>query len=339
MNDAAVALAYKHCERITRSNARNFYYGIRLLPPRKRAAMCALYAMARRIDDIGDDAFASSQAGSAGVEGALQSLTSVRTSLDLLAKAVAGGTANGNAAGSGPPPGDPVLMALADAARHYPLPVSALYELVEGCEWDLSGKRYETFEELVEYCRRVAGTIGRLSLAIFGSSEPQRAEGLADSLGVALQLTNILRDIVEDRDVYGRVYLPRCDLARFDIGPNLEGRDEDLIALVCFESGRAEEWYQRGLPLLDLLDQRSRACTGAMAGIYWRLLSKIRLSPASVLEKRVSLTPGQKASVAALALLSRPRRPRAQTGRTQTGRTQTGRTQTGRTQTGRGSAA
>ena len=320
MNDAAVALAYKHCERITRSNARNFYYGIRLLPPRKRAAMCALYAMARRIDDIGDDAFASSQAG---VEGALQSLTSVRGSLDLLAKAVAGGAATGNAAGTVPPPGDPVLMALADTARHYTLPVSALYELVEGCEWDLSGRRYATFEELVEYCRRVAGTIGRLSLAIFGTSEPQRAEGLADSLGVALQLTNILRDIVEDRDLYGRVYLPECDLARFDIGPDLEGRDEDLVALVCFESGRAEEWYQRGLPLLDLLDQRSRACTGAMAGIYWRLLSKIRLSPASVLEKRVSLTPWEKASVAASALFSRPRHPTAQTGGTQTGGAQT----------------
>jgi len=296
MNDAAVALAYKHCQRITRSNARNFYYGIRLLPPRKRAAMCALYAMARRIDDIGDDA---TSAGPAGGERAMQGLASVRASLDLLAKAAAGGTA--------PPPGDPVLMALAHAAHYYPLPLSALHELVEGCEWDLSGRRYASFEELVEYCRRVAGTVGRLSLAIFGSADPARAEGLADALGVALQLTNILRDIVEDRDVYGRVYLPECDLARFGVGPDLKGAKEDLIALVCFETGRAAEWYERGLPLLDLLDRRSRACTGAMAGIYWRLLAKIRLSPASVLEKRLSLTPGEKAAVAASALLSQPK--------------------------------
>lgn len=310
MNEAAVALAYKHCERITRSNARNFYYGIRLLPPRKRAAMCALYAMARRIDDIGDDATSPG-----GAEGAVRGLESVRASLDLLVKAVPAHSATGAPGTTALPPGDPVLMALADTASHYPLPTSALYELVEGCEWDLSGRRYETFDELVEYCRRVAGTIGRLSLAIFGSSEPARAEGLADALGVALQLTNILRDIVEDRDVYGRVYLPQCDIARFGIGPELQGADEDLVALVCFETGRATEWYQRGLPLLDLLDQRSRACTAAMAGIYWRLLSKIRLSPASVLDKRISLSAGQKAAVAASALFSRPKRAVAGVGR------------------------
>ena len=292
MNDAAVALAYKHCEQITRSRARNFYYGIRLLPPSKRAAMCALYAMARRIDDIGDDASGGQPGGS---EASAQALASVRASLALLAKAAAGGPA--------PPPGDPVLMALADVARRYPIPVDALEELVQGCEWDLSGKRYATFEDLVEYCRRVAGTIGRLSLAIFGSQGGEGAEALADALGVALQLTNILRDLVEDRDVYGRVYLPECDLARFGIGPGLKGDDEDLVALVCFETGRAAEWYERGLPLLDLLDRRSRACTAAMAGIYGHLLDKIRTSPASVLQGRLSLTPGRKVAVATRALL------------------------------------
>ena len=315
MNEAAVALAYRHCEQITRSRARNFYYGIRLLPPAKRRAMCALYAMARRIDDIGDartprllaDAGAptppaqcSSPAGprllaDAGAPTPPAQLAAVRSSLGIVAKAAAGGPP--------PPPGDPVVMALADAARRFALPLAALEELVEGCEWDLAGRSYETFEDLLGYCRRVAGSIGRLSLAVYGSDDHARAESLADSLGVALQLTNILRDLVEDRDVYGRVYVPQEDLARFGVGPDLKAPAKNLTALVCYEAARASEWYSQGLSLLPLLDWRSRACTAAMAGIYRRLLQQIQQAPASVLAKRVSLPPVQKATVAATALL------------------------------------
>ncbi len=306
MNDAAVALAYKHCERITRLRARNFYYGIRLLPPHKRAAMCALYAMARRIDDVGDSvnpgagpAYTSrerEEQGQSEQVGRETALDEIRRSLTLLARASTGVPA------AALPPGDPVLAALADTASKFPLPVGALEELVEGCSWDLEGRRYETFDELVEYCRRVAGTIGRLSLAIYGSSDPVQAGPLADALGVALQLTNILRDLIEDRDVMGRVYLPAQDLERFAISPALTGAPDDLSALICFESGRAAAWYERGLGLLPLLDPRSRACTAAMAGIYHRLLERIRLRPESVLQGRVSLSAGQKATVAAIAL-------------------------------------
>jgi phytoene synthase len=305
LTDAAVALAYKHCETITRCRARNFYYGIRLLPPRKRAAMCALYAMARRIDDIGDDLYGTgTPSGGSGtaaqaaapVAGRLAALDEVRASLAML---------DGNPA-TGPvgpvPPGDPVLTALADVAREFPLPVSALAELVEGCEWDITGRRYESFEELVAYCRRVAGTIGRLSLSIYGSSDKAAAEPLADALGVALQLTNILRDVIEDRDVMGRVYLPHQDLERFGVGGDLQGDEDDVMALICFETGRAAEWYERGLPLLGLLDKRSGACTAAMAGIYRRLLDKIRVRPEAVLRGRVSLSASEKMTVAALAL-------------------------------------
>jgi phytoene synthase len=303
LNDAAVALAYRHCEAITRLRARNFYYGIRLLPPRKRAAMCALYAMARRIDDIGDDLYAPAEA--VGTDGSaapaapdtrLAALGEVRASLALLREPSAGRRP------AAVPPGDPVLTALADASRAFPLSVAALSELVEGCEWDITGRDYHTFEELVEYCRRVAGTIGRLSLSIYGSSDDTAAEPMADALGVALQLTNILRDLIEDRDTMGRVYLPRDDLERFGVGPALEGKPDDLMALICFETGRAAEWYERGLPLLGLLDKRSRACTAAMAGIYRRLLDKIRGRPDSVLDGRISLSAGEKTTVAALAL-------------------------------------
>ncbi len=292
MNAAAVALAYKQCERITRSRARNFYYGIRLLPPRQRSAMCALYAMARRIDDIGDGP------GAAGTtDNRLHALQEVRTSLELLAKAAGEGTPAVAA-----PPGDPVLTALADTARQFPVPIGAFLDLVEGCEWDIAGRRYRSFSELVEYCRRVAGTIGRLSLAVYGSSDGPAAEPLADALGVGLQLTNILRDLIEDRDVMGRVYLPSEDLARFDVDAALTGRRDDLVALICFETGRAAEWYERGMALLPLLDKRSRACTAAMTGIYRRLLDKIRVDPEAVLHGRLGLSSAEKLVVAARAM-------------------------------------
>ncbi len=294
MNEAAVALAYKHCETITRSRARNFYYGIRLLPPRKRSAMCALYAMARRIDDVGDGVAGPPTGGPPNDK--LASLGAVRASLSLLS-----GVSSGLPVAA-VPPGDPVLIALADASREFALPVDALQELVEGCEWDIAGRRYNTFDELVEYCRRVAGSVGRLSLAIYGSSDPAAAAPLADALGIALQLTNILRDLLEDRDVMGRLYIPSEDLERFGVSPELEGKPDDLTALICFETGRASTWYEQGLRLLPLLDNRSRACTAAMAGIYQRLLDKIRLDPRSVMKGRVHLSAGQKATVAAMAL-------------------------------------
>jgi phytoene synthase len=302
MNEAAVALAYKHCEEITRSRARNFYYGIRLLPPSKRSAMCALYAMARRIDDVGDGIAGPPTPGSphrppkVEDDDKLASLKAVRASLSLLSGAASGLPV------AAVPPGDPVLIALADATREFALPVDALLELVEGCEWDIAGRRYATFDELVEYCRRVAGSVGRLSLSIYGSSDPAAAGPLADALGVALQLTNILRDLLEDRDVMGRVYVPAEDLDRFGVGPDLDGKPDDVMALICFETGRASAWYEQGLALLPLLDGRSRACTAAMVGIYRRLLDKIRLDPESVLRGRVGLSTGQKAAVAAMAL-------------------------------------
>lgn len=295
MSPAAVKLAYDHCEQVTRRRARNFYYGIRLLPQQKRLAMCALYAMARRVDDVGDDA------GPAVTNDASQrwtALEEVKASIELLNKAAEGGK-------DLVPPGDPVLIALADADRRFSLPLDALMELAEGCAWDISGRRYDTHEELVEYCRRVAGTIGRLSLAIYGTSEYEVAAPLADALGVALQLTNILRDLVEDRDLMGRVYLPREDLERFGVSSDLHGSPEDLMALVCFETGRAAGWYDRGSALLPMLDKRSAACTAAMAGIYRRLLDKIRHDPLAVLRQRVSLSPAEKAAVAATALARR----------------------------------
>jgi phytoene synthase len=167
---------------------------------------------------------------------------------------------------------------------------------------DCTTSRYATWDDLAAYCRCVAGSIGRLSLSVFGCADPARGALLADQLGLALQLTNILRDIVEDRDVMGRVYLPASDLERFGVSLDASGPPDALSAMVRFECGRARALYAEGLGLLPLLDRRSRACVSAMAGIYFRLLGRIESDPLAVLDHRVSVPTWQKAAVAVRSL-------------------------------------
>ncbi|GAA2760382.1 phytoene/squalene synthase family protein [Actinopolymorpha rutila] len=295
-----VTNAYDVCEEITRREARNFSYGIRLLPPPKRRALSAVYATARRIDDIGD--------GELPAEDKLRRLAEVRKAIVNL-----GGDATGEVAPAGTPEvsgGDPVLLALADAAARFPIPLDAFDELVSGCEADSCGTRYATFDDLVGYCRCVAGSVGRLSTGVYAPADLTHAMPLADSLGIALQITNILRDLREDRQI-GRVYLPEEDLRRFGCSLDLDaaGRLADppnrLAALVRFEADRAETWYQHGLTLLPLLDRRAAACTAAMAGIYRRLLRRIAHDPETVRAARLSLGTGEKLGVAVRALVRR----------------------------------
>jgi phytoene synthase len=284
--------AYAACAEVTRTQAKNFAYGIALLPPAKRRAMAVVYALARRVDDIVDEP------GPIGARA---------RSLDELQASVASTMAQRAPANSD----DAVLVALADVVRHYPLPPDAVADLFEGCRRDLVLARMATFDDLVVYCRQVAGSIGRLSLAVFGTDRPAVTAPLADDLGVALQLTNVLRDVVEDRDQLGRVYLPADDLARFGCAPDASGPDDRLAALLTFEAERARAWYERGFGLLPHLEHRSRACVAAMAGIYHRLLDHIERDPGAVLRGRISLTTGQKVSVAVQGLLS----PRSWPGR------------------------
>ncbi len=267
-------LAYARCEEITRREAKNFSYGIRLLRQPERRAMSALYALARRIDDIGD--------GNLPAPDKLAALDTVRAEVRSLS----------------PTADDPVLAAVADASARYPIPLDAFGELIDGCEMDVRGTTYETIDELVVYCRRVAGTVGRLTLAVIGSSDPATAVPLADALGVALQLTNILRDVVEDRGM-GRVYLPAADARATGCATDLSG---DITPLIAFDARRAREWFHHGLQLLPLLDGRGRACVSTMAGIYERLLTHIEKDPAAVTRGRVSLPTPEKLLVAARGL-------------------------------------
>jgi phytoene synthase len=300
--------AYAHCEVVTRGQAANFFYGIRLLPGERRRSMCAVYAFARRIDDIGD--------GSLPSEERLRLLDREAGSLEALE------------AGAPPAQGDPVMVALTDTQRRFALPPGALGELIDGVRMDVEGVAYERFEDLVPYCRRVAGAVGRICLAIFVLSDGAAgdrggAEALADDLGVALQLTNILRDLREDAE-NGRIYLPGEDLRRFGVpgdgaqradpaalaalagapaGPPASEELERLYALVRFEAARAREWFDRGLGLAALLDRRSAACVLAMAGIYRRLLERIEAHPEQAVQRRMSLPAREKALVAARSML------------------------------------
>jgi 15-cis-phytoene synthase len=280
-----VADAFELCESITKTQARNFYYGIRLLRPDKRAALCVVYALARRIDDIGD--------GDLPRTDKLAALAQLRGALADLDR----------------PGADPVLIALAEVTRRLPLPLGAVEELIDGVEMDVLGRHYADFDELVGYCRCVAGAVGRLCLAVFGSRRgDSRASEYADALGIALQQVNILRDIREDLG-NGRVYVPRQDLDRFGVQLALDERgvlidaQGRLTALIRYSAQRAHEWYAHGLELIPLLDRRSAACCTAMSGIYLRLLDRIAEQPSLVFDRRLSLSGWQKAEVAMRALV------------------------------------
>ncbi len=262
--------AYRACAEIARASGTSFYRGMRLLPKPKRDALFAIYAFARRVDDIADE----------GGTDRLERLQELRTWRDQR--------------------DDPVFVALDDTCARYPIPLAALTDLIDGAEMDVRGTSYATFGELEAYCRRVAGSIGRLSVGVFGADDMPAALDLADRLGVAFQLTNILRDVTEDL-ANGRVYLPQDDLDRF--GVDLRSPGAGFAELVRFEAERAHRWYDDGLQLLGHLDRGSAASVAAMASAYRRLLRRIERDPDAVLTRRVSLPPWEKGWVAARSLV------------------------------------
>ena len=263
--------AYAVVGRITRREARNFAWGIVLLPRPKREAVAALYAFARRVDDIADDPALPAARRRADLE-------ACRSAVEALPSA---------------PAEDPVLVALADACRRYPLPRSALLDLVAGGLMDVERSRYGTWNELREYCLRVAGAVGLACTAVYGPSDPGRAAPRAEAMGIALQQINIMRDVGEDWGL-GRVYLPQDELARFGVS------EEDVAAartgpawraLMEHQAERAEAHLREGLELLPLLDRRSALCVRAFAGIYRGLLVQMRARGYDVFSERPHLSP------------------------------------------------
>ncbi len=260
------AEAYAEVERLTRRRARNFAYGIMVLPRPKRRAIAAIYAFARRVDDIADGELPT---------------TEKRARLEEL---------HGQLDGS--PGDDYALVALADARGRYPIPDTALHSFVDGGLQDLETTRYASFEDLRGYCRLVAGAVGVACLPVYGGGDPE----LAETLGVALQLINIIRDVAEDWSL-GRVYLPGDELEAYGVAESdiAEARlTPELQALLGFQAGRARAHLAEGVRLLDELDRRSALCVGAFAGLYRTTLDRIEASGYDVFASPPHLSPLEK---------------------------------------------
>jgi 15-cis-phytoene synthase len=276
-----VRQAYAEVGKITRREARNFAWGIVVLPRPKRQAVTALYAFARRVDDIADDAGLKDEERRSRLE-------RCRAAVETF---------------PGSPDGDAVLVALADAMRRYPIPKSALFDLVAGGLMDVERSRYASWEELREYCRCVAGAVGLACTAVYGPRDPADAGPRAEAMGLALQQINIMRDVAEDWSL-GRVYIPQDELERFGVA------EEDIEAgragaawrkLMEHQAVRAEALLREGLGLLPLLDRRSALCVRTFAGIYRGLLIQIRERRYDVFSERPRLsTVGKVRAVAAL---------------------------------------
>ena len=283
--------SYAFCERLSIVEAKNFYYSFRLLPSDRRKAMCALYAFLRRTDDIADEP------GPIDVKaGALEVW---RRSLDD--------------ALDGRPDDWPGLPALVETVERYQIPTNYLHAVIDGVEMDLKPRPFASFEDLSLYCYRVASVVGLSCLHIWGyRSEGGRAEALAEACGVALQLTNIVRDVREDA-LQGRVYIPRDDLERFGIdptelaAPRPTGR---VRALLEYQGARAYDYYRKAEPLVSRVDPVGRPVLLAIVGIYRALLDEIVRRDYDVLTARVSLPAWRKALITIGALGGRFARAR-----------------------------
>ena len=266
----------EYCAARAAQSGSSFYYSFRLLPEPRRRAITALYAFCREVDDVVDEVH------DPGVAQAKLAWWRVEV----------GGIYEGQ-------PQHPVGKALAAVVREFALPREHLEAVIDGMAMDLAQQRYADFADLERYCHRVAGVVGLMSAEIFGYQEPATA-GFARDLGIAFQLTNIVRDVGEDAR-RGRIYLPQDELARHGVSASsiLRGRAEPgFAALMAFQVARAREWYERALRQLAPRDRRAQRASLAMAAIYRALLDEIERDGYRVLDRRISLTPLRKLWIA-----------------------------------------
>jgi phytoene synthase len=296
-----LGMAYSVCRSIARSAAKNFYYGFMVLPRRKRNALSAVYAFMRRCDDIADDATLSPY----------DRQVKLAEWLDKVHRALAA-----------QPTDDPVLLALTDTQRIYQIPIGLLDQLAFGTAADLDASqpdaaassersvlaaRYQTFEELRQYCYGVASVVGLVCIKIFGYRDPA-AEPLAERCGLAFQLTNIIRDVKEDVAM-GRIYFPQEDLAQCGLSPSdLAASHIDLARvrpLLALEADRARECYRAGEELIPLVNEDSQPGLWVLIAIYRSLLEKIASRQYDVFGERVRLTVPEKLKVLGKGFLQR----------------------------------
>jgi phytoene synthase len=291
-----LAVAYSVCRGITRSRAKNFYYGFLVLPKRKRRALCAVYAFMRRCDDIADDPSLA--------------VRDRRQKLDIWLDEF-------HAAQAGHPTDDPILLALTDAQRKYAIPAGLLDALAFGTAMDVDENteqptpsglqvQYRSFEDLERYCYNVASVVGLVCIRIFGYNKAE-AEPLAERCGLAFQLTNIIRDVKEDAAL-GRVYLPGKDLAEFGISATEIATTIDparIRPLLELEAQRAFENYKAAEELIPLVDEDSQPALWVLVTIYRSLLEKIVRLNYDVVTRRVSLSIWEKLKILSQGFLQR----------------------------------
>jgi phytoene synthase len=291
-----VRAAYSVCRHIARSAAKNFYYGFLVLPLRKRNSLSAVYAFMRHADDISDDPTTPPEQRRAKLD---EWMNALRRVVD------------------GERTDDPVLFALADSQKRFNIPLEWLEKLVHGTEMDVpealknaAGEapqlQYETFDQLYDYCYHVASVVGLVCIRIFGYRDPH-AEDLAEKVGIAFQLTNILRDVKEDAGL-GRVYLPREDFVRFGLDAHAltnGSAPTALRPLMEFEALRARGYYSAARELLPLIDEDSQPALWTLVEIYQRLLEKIIARNYDVFTERVRLGTVEKLSVMSKGLWRR----------------------------------
>jgi phytoene synthase len=278
MQQEKVSAAYDYCRRVTQHASKTFYWGSIFLPPPRRQAIWAIYAFCRVVDDIVDEATDVTREGH--LRGAVEPQRALDRWRQMLTTLYArGGSDEG-----------PIQLAWSDLLQHYPVPLQPALELIDGVEMDLTPRRYATFSDLYLYCYRVAGTVGLLTTPIFGYQD-EAALQHAVELGVALQLTNVLRDIGEDarRD---RIYLPLDEMRHFGYSECdlMHGVINDAFCeLLRFQMARAEEYYQRAQPGIAMLNADCRLAVSLSSTLYRHILDRIRLNNYNVFTKRASV--------------------------------------------------
>lgn len=285
----SLASSRAFCRDVTRRAATSFYWPSLLLPRPRRQALHAIYAFMRLVDDVADD-------GGAG-----EPSLALAAWEDRLRAALEGRKG-----------AHPVLPALLDAVTTYRISPDLLFELIRGAGMDLTQDRYATFADLAVYCRRVASVVGLVCVRIFGCADPA-GDAPAEALGIAFQLTNILRDVGEDAG-RGRIYIPLEDCRRFGV------REEDILArrrpsgfdaLMAFEADRARAFFEDGDAVIPLVPRRTRPCLAAMRDIYRALLEAVAASGFDVLTRRVTVPTTRRVLLALRAIVapggSRPR--------------------------------
>jgi len=275
-------LAYEECRSITRREAKNFYYAFLTLPGAQRRAIYVTYAFCRHCDDSVDR--------EASTEEKLSALTTLEEELQLSYS----GQNN-----------EPLFAALTDVVQRYDIPQEYFRQILSGVESDLTKNRYEDFEELRRYCYQVASVVGLICLQIFGYTDEEAKQHAVD-LGLAMQLTNIARDVREDLE-YDRIYLPQSEMAQFGYSEDeLQAGvvNEAFIELMRFQTQRAKDYFHSGFQLLPYLSRRSRACPAVLGQLYRKVLEHIEDADYDVLHHRVALSTREKVRVTAQTWLT-----------------------------------